>query len=115
MLYDYGMPEDNSKVNPDDTDVNLVPGLVEKVAIPILQHGLAHCWDMLSTKETRYAVSATNLVFTYVPLSSKGVSELVSVLRDRLSEAVSHLMVYNLTFCYFIYKFNFQVNYVLIL
>ncbi|KAI7737522.1 hypothetical protein M8C21_033525 [Ambrosia artemisiifolia] len=93
LLYDYGMPDDKSEVNPDDADVNLVPDLVEKVAIPILQHELAHCWDMLSTKETKNAVSATNLVFTYVPLSSKAVSELVSVLHDRLSEAVSHLMV----------------------
>ncbi|KAD3067197.1 hypothetical protein E3N88_35077 [Mikania micrantha] len=93
LLYDYGMPEDKSKVNPDDADVNLVPDLVERVAVPILQYELAHCWDMLSTKETKYAVSATNLVFTYVSLSSKAVGELVSVLRDRLSDAVSHLMV----------------------
>ncbi|KAJ0634207.1 putative intron Large complex component GCFC2 [Helianthus annuus] len=93
LLYDYGMPDDKSEVNPDDADVNLVPDLVEKVAVPILQHELAHCWDMLSTKETKNAVSATNLVFTYVPLSSKAVGELVSVLHDRLSEAVSHLMV----------------------
>ncbi|KAI3798719.1 hypothetical protein L1987_33997 [Smallanthus sonchifolius] len=93
LLYDYGLPDDKSKVNPDDADVNLVPDLVEKVAVPILQHELAHCWDMLSTKETKYAVSATNLVFTYVPLSSNAVSELVSVLHDRLSEAISHLMV----------------------
>ncbi|KAK9049646.1 hypothetical protein SSX86_031385 [Deinandra increscens subsp. villosa] len=93
LLYDYGMPEDKSEVNPDDADVNLVPDLVEKVAVPILQHELAHCWDMLSTKETKFAVSATNLVFTYVSLSSKAVSELVSVLRDRLSDAVSDLMV----------------------
>ncbi|KAI3818329.1 hypothetical protein L1987_12133 [Smallanthus sonchifolius] len=93
LLYDYGMPDDKSEVNSDDADVNLVPDLVEKIAVPILQHELAHCWDMLSTKETEYAVSATNLVFTYVPLSSKAMSELVSVLRDRLSEAVSHVMV----------------------
>ncbi|KAD3067201.1 hypothetical protein E3N88_35081 [Mikania micrantha] len=93
LLYDYGMPEDKSKVNPDDADVNLVPDLVERVAVPILQYELAHCWDMLSTKETKYAVSATNLVFTYVSLSSEAVGELVSVLRDRLSDAVSHLMV----------------------
>ncbi|KAD7116685.1 hypothetical protein R6Q59_006581 [Mikania micrantha] len=93
LLYDYGMPEDKSKVNPDDADANLVPDLVERVAVPILQYELAHCWDLLSTKETQYAVSATNLVFTYVSLSSKAVGELVYVLRDRLSDAVSHLMV----------------------
>lgn len=93
LLFNYGLPEDESEVNPDDADVNLVPDLVEKVAIPILQHEIAHCWDILSTKETKYAVSATNSVFTYVPLSSKAVSELVAVLRDRLSDAVANLTV----------------------
>lgn len=94
MLFNYGLPEDESEVNPDDADVNLVPDLVEKVAVPILQHEITHCWDMLSSKETKCAVSATNLVFRYVPLSSKVVGELVNVLRSRLSDAVANLMVY---------------------
>lgn len=93
LLFNYGLPEDENKVDPDDADVNLVPDLVEKVAIPILQHEISHCWDMFSTKETKCAVSATNLVFRYVPLSSKAVSELVAVLRDRLSDAVTNIMV----------------------
>ncbi|KVH97523.1 GC-rich sequence DNA-binding factor [Cynara cardunculus var. scolymus] len=73
LLFNYGLPEDESQINSDDADVNLVPDLVEKVAIPILQHEIAHCWDMLSTKETKCAVAATNLVFRYVPHSSKSV------------------------------------------
>nr|XP_043624493.1 transcriptional repressor ILP1 isoform X1 [Erigeron canadensis]XP_043624494.1 transcriptional repressor ILP1 isoform X2 [Erigeron canadensis]XP_043624496.1 transcriptional repressor ILP1 isoform X3 [Erigeron canadensis] len=93
LLFNYGLPEDESNVDPNDADVNLIPDLVEKVAIPILQYEIAHCWDMLSTKETKYAVAATSLVFRYVPLSSKAVSELVAVLRDRLSAAVANLMV----------------------
>ncbi|XP_024988150.1 transcriptional repressor ILP1 [Cynara cardunculus var. scolymus] len=93
LLFNYGLPEDESQINSDDADVNLVPDLVEKVAIPILQHEIAHCWDMLSTKETKCAVAATNLVFRYVPHSSKSVSELVAVLRDRLSDVVANLMV----------------------
>ncbi|XP_071705945.1 transcriptional repressor ILP1-like [Rutidosis leptorrhynchoides] len=93
LLFNYGLPTDESKVNPDDADVNLIPDLVEKVAIPILQHQISHCWDIFSTKETKFAVLATNLVFRYVPLSSKAVTELVAVLCDRLSDAVSNLMV----------------------
>lgn len=93
LLFNYGQPEDESKVDPEDADVNLVPALVEKVAIPILQHEVGQCWDMMSTKETKYAVSATNLVLRYVPLSSKAVSELVSALCNRLSDAVTNLMV----------------------
>ncbi|KAI3794409.1 hypothetical protein L1987_37040 [Smallanthus sonchifolius] len=38
LLYDYGLPDDKIKVNQDDADVNLVPDLVEKVVVPILQH-----------------------------------------------------------------------------
>lgn len=93
MLFNYGLPEDESKVDPDDADVNLVPDLIEKIAIPILQHEIGYCWDMMSTKETKLAVSATNLVFRYVPLSSNAVGELVRVLRDRLSDGVTNLMV----------------------
>ncbi|CAI9278141.1 unnamed protein product [Lactuca saligna] len=93
LLFNYGQPEEESKIDPDDADVNLVPDLIEKVAIPILQHEIGQCWDTLSTMETKNAVSATNLVFRYVPLSSKPVTDLVAVLRDRLSHAVADLMV----------------------
>lgn len=93
LLFNYGLPEDESKVDPDDADVNLVPDLIEKIAIPILQHEIGYCWDMMSTKETKLAVSATNLVFRYVPLSSNAVGEFVRVLRDRLSDGVTNLMV----------------------
>ncbi|WOH15459.1 hypothetical protein DCAR_0935000 [Daucus carota subsp. sativus] len=86
LLFDYGIPE-------DDADANIIPELVEKVAVPILHHQISYCWDMLSTRETEYAVTATSLVFRYVPLSSKALGELVAALRDRLSDAVSELTV----------------------
>lgn len=87
------MAEDGSDLNPNDADVNLVPELVEKVALPILHHEIAHCWDMLSTQETKNAVSATNLVINYVPASSEALSELLAVVRTRLEDAVTSLMV----------------------
>lgn len=93
LLFNYGMPEDGSDLNPDDADINLVPELVEKVALPILHHEIAHCWDMLSTRETKNAVSATNLVINYVPASSEALSELLAVVRTRLEDAVTSLMV----------------------
>ncbi|XP_071739401.1 transcriptional repressor ILP1-like [Rutidosis leptorrhynchoides] len=83
----------SSKVNPNDADVNLVPDLVEKVAIPILRHEISHCWDVFSAKETKCAVFATNLVFRYVPVSSKAIIDLVSILCNRLSDAVANLVV----------------------
>ncbi|KAL2546356.1 GC-rich sequence DNA-binding factor-like protein [Forsythia ovata] len=94
LLFNYGLPDDESKIGPDDdADANLIPELVGKLAIPILHHQLAFCWDILSTRETKYAVSAMNLVFRYVDLSSSDLGKLVAVLRDRLTDAVANLMV----------------------
>ncbi|CAA0818630.1 GC-rich sequence DNA-binding factor-like protein [Striga hermonthica] len=97
LLFNYGRPEDETKSSEgdtgDDADANIIPELVEKLAIPILHHQLAYCWDILSTRETKFAVSAMNLVIGYVDLSSSALGELVNVLRDRLTKAVADLIV----------------------
>lgn len=93
LLFNYGLPEDGSDLNPDDVDANLVPGLVEKIAIPILHHEIAHCWDMLSTQETKNAISATSLVINYVPATSEALSELLAAIRTRLADAVASIVV----------------------
>ncbi|KAL0372580.1 UNVERIFIED_CONTAM: Transcriptional repressor ILP1 [Sesamum calycinum] len=97
LLFNYGLQEDGNEISGEDAeadaDANLIPELVEKLAIPILHHQLAHCWDMLSTRETKYAVSAMNLIIRYVNLSSSALAELVTVLRDRLTKAVADLLV----------------------
>uniref|UniRef100_A0A7C9AF43 GCF C-terminal domain-containing protein n=1 Tax=Opuntia streptacantha TaxID=393608 RepID=A0A7C9AF43_OPUST len=93
LLFDFGVPEDGSEFGPDDADADLVPSLVEKVALPILHHDIAHCWDMLSTRETKNAVAATSLIINYVPASSEALKELIATIRDRLAEAVSDLVV----------------------
>ncbi|XWS20633.1 hypothetical protein CRYUN_Cryun31cG0119400 [Craigia yunnanensis] len=90
LLFNYGSHEDGSFA-PDDA--NLVPALVEKVALPLLHHEISHCWDMLSTQETKNAVSATSLIIDYVPASSEGLTELLVTIRTRLSDAVTDIMV----------------------
>ncbi|KAF2312321.1 hypothetical protein GH714_034199 [Hevea brasiliensis] len=85
--------EDGSDLSPDDADSNLVPELVEKVAIPILHHEIAHCWDRLSTQETKNAVYATSLVTNYVPASSEALAELLVAIHARLADAVANIMV----------------------
>ncbi|XAR64176.1 hypothetical protein NMG60_11024421 [Bertholletia excelsa] len=92
LLYNYGI-EDENNISPEDSDADLVPQLVEKVALPILHHAIAHCWDLLSTLETKNAVSATDLVVRYVPASSQALVDLVAVLHDRLADAIAELMV----------------------
>lgn len=99
MLFNYGLPEDENEISEaDDADANLIPALIEKLAIPILHHQLSSCWDILSTRETKYAVSSMNMIIDYVDLSSPALGELVSVLRDRLTKAVADLMVVFLNF-----------------
>ena len=94
MLFNYGFPEDGSFA-PDDA--NLVPALVEKVALPLLHHEISHCWDILSTQETKNAVSATSLIIDYVPASSEALTELLITIRTRLSDAVTDIMVFTLS------------------
>ncbi|KAL6543753.1 hypothetical protein OROGR_010250 [Orobanche gracilis] len=93
LLFNYGLPQEKTEISEADADANLIPELVEKVAVPVLRHQLAYCWDILSTRETKYAVSAMKLVISYVDLSSSALGELVTVLRDRLTKAVADLVV----------------------
>ncbi|XP_074269635.1 transcriptional repressor ILP1 [Silene latifolia] len=93
LLFDYGVPADGSEFSSDDVDANLIPGLVEKVALPILHHDIAHCWDMLSGRESKNAVSATSVIINYVPISSEALKELIATIRARLAEAVANLVV----------------------
>ncbi|XP_020269392.1 transcriptional repressor ILP1-like [Asparagus officinalis] len=93
LLFEYGLPGRDEDFDPEDADANLIPELVEKVALPILHHEILHCWDMFSTKRTENAVFATNLVVTYVPVSSKALQELLSVVCSRLTQAITNLSV----------------------
>ncbi|CAL8994887.1 unnamed protein product [Prunus brigantina] len=93
LLADYNLPEDGSDFAPDDADANLVPDLVEKVALPILHHQVVHCWDILSTRETKNAVAATSVVTDYVPPSSEALADLLVAIRTRLADAVTNLTV----------------------
>ncbi|KHG25620.1 GC-rich sequence DNA-binding factor 1 [Gossypium arboreum] len=76
LLFNYGFCEDGSSAL-DDSDANLIPALVEKIALPVLHHEISHCWDLLSTQETKNAVSATSLIIDYVPTWSPLVMKAV--------------------------------------
>lgn len=87
------MPKNGAEFDPGDADADLIPQLVEKVALPVLHHEIAHCWDLLSTRVTRNAVSAMSLVVTYVPASSEALQELLATIHTRLADAVANLIV----------------------
>ncbi|KAI4357865.1 hypothetical protein L6164_001787 [Bauhinia variegata] len=95
LLFNYGLPEDGKDFVHDnaDVDLDLVPNLVEKVAIPILQYEILHCWDMLSQRETVNAIAATRLIVDHVSVESKALEGLLDSIRTRLSDAVANLTV----------------------
>ncbi|KAJ1694676.1 hypothetical protein LUZ63_011374 [Rhynchospora breviuscula] len=88
-LFEYGFLESKD----EDSDMNLVPCLVEKVALPIFHHEIAHCWDVLSTKQTQNAVSSANMLISYLSPSTRALHELLAVVNTRLTEAVNSLNV----------------------
>eukprot|EP00897_Mesotaenium_endlicherianum_P004343 jgi/Mesen1/3937/ME000209S02941 len=94
-LFDYGMPAGAAaeEPDPDDPDANLVPKLVEKVALPALHADVAHCWDPLSTAGTRRAVAAVQEVLIYVAADSEALRELLAGVRTRLIQAVTAAQV----------------------
>lgn len=93
-MFTYGLPEDGKDVHDGDVDLELVPNLVEKVALPILHFEISHCWNMLSQQETVNAIAATKLIVQHVSHESEALAELLVSIRTRLADAVANLMVY---------------------
>ncbi|KAJ7954054.1 GC-rich sequence DNA-binding factor 1 [Quillaja saponaria] len=95
LLFTYGFPEDGGDFAHDDNDADLelVPNLVEKVALPILHHEIAICWDMLSKQETENAIAATKLIVKHVSHKSEALADLLVAIRTRLADAVANLTV----------------------
>jgi GC-rich sequence DNA-binding factor len=90
VLFDYGV---QNEADPNDPDVDLVPALVEKVALPILQHRIKHCWDVLSTRSTKNAVNAVHMIIDYLPASHDGLHQLVASVKSHLADAIADISV----------------------
>ncbi|KAK4263748.1 hypothetical protein QN277_029123 [Acacia crassicarpa] len=95
LLFTYGLPKDDKDLvhDDDDADLELVPSLVEKVALPILQYEIAHCWDMLSQQETVNAITTTKLIVQHVSHESEALADLLVSIRTRLADAVANITV----------------------
>ena len=94
-MFSYGLPDDGKIFVCDDSDVDLelVPNLVEKVALPILHYEISHCCDMLSQQETMNAIAATKLIVQHMSHESEALADLLVSIRTRLADAVANLMV----------------------
>ncbi|CAL0308003.1 unnamed protein product [Lupinus luteus] len=93
LLFTYGLPEDGNDFVNDDGDVDLVPNLVEKVALPVLHYEISHCWDMLSQQETANAINATKLIVQHLSHESEALADLLVSIRTRLADAVAKITV----------------------
>ncbi|CAJ1807964.1 unnamed protein product [Sphenostylis stenocarpa] len=95
LLFTYGLREDGKDFVHDggDADLELVPNLVEKVALPILHYEISHCWDMLSQQETMNAIAATKLIVQHISHESEALADLLVSIRARLADAVANLTV----------------------
>ncbi|CAL4920178.1 unnamed protein product [Urochloa decumbens] len=92
VLLEYGMQNKEIKsasVSKDD----VVPVLVEKVALPILHHRIKHCWDVLSTQRTENAVHAIRMVISYLQETSEDLHQLLVSVKSRLAQAIADLSV----------------------
>ncbi|KAL4307896.1 hypothetical protein HN51_042327 [Arachis hypogaea] len=95
LLFSYGLSGDGKDFVHDenDADLELVPNLVEKVALPILHYEISHCWDMFSQQQTINAIAATKLVVQHVSHESEALADLLVSIRTRLADAVANHMV----------------------
>ncbi|RZB52924.1 Transcriptional repressor ILP1, partial [Glycine soja] len=77
LLFTYGLPEDGKDFVQDDgdADLELVPNLVAKVALPILHYEISGCWDMLGQQETVNAIAATKLIVQQVSHESEALAD----------------------------------------
>lgn len=101
-MFTYGLREDGKDLvhDDDDVDLELVPNLVEKVALPMLQYEIVHCWDMLSQQETVNAIAATKLIVQHVSHESEALADLLVSIRSRLADAVTNVTVMSLMFLF---------------
>ena len=94
LLFDYGVRADGKPMEEDDADMNLIPKLVEKVALPVLYHEVAHCWDVLSTEGSKRAVKAVQEMLIYVDAAtSEPLQDLLAAVYTRMANAVTALEV----------------------
>jgi GC-rich sequence DNA-binding factor len=96
LLFDYGMQVNGKKVEEGDADINLILELVEKVALPVLHHEIAHCWDALSTERSKHTIATFQEMLIYVDVSRESLHGLLAAAHACMAEAVLAVEVMNM-------------------
>lgn len=91
QLFDYGMPQDPSDLDPTDPDANLVPQLVQKLVLPLARQLLAGVWSPYSRRQSQAAAAMLADLLVYVPAEQEELQEVVRAVQAKLEEAVGGL------------------------
>eukprot|EP00903_Cladosiphon_okamuranus_P007275 g7051.t1 len=95
-LFDFSgdiPPPESAGYGPDeDPDQNLVPQLVEKVALPLVAERLSAAYDAMSRQQTACLVSAVSEILVYDP-AEESLKTLLGAAREALQAAVRSLCI----------------------
>eukprot|EP00752_Nemacystus_decipiens_P001258 g1256.t1 len=95
-LFDFSgdiPPPESAGYGPDeDPDQNLVPQLVEKVALPLVAERLSTAYDAMSRRQTACLVSAVSEILVYDP-AEESLKTLLGAAREAFQVAVRNLCV----------------------
>jgi hypothetical protein len=76
-----------------ESGANLLSKFLFQVALPILNHLLAHCWDPQSSDRTARTAAAVSEILIYVPPESEAVREMLSAVQAKIADVVEKLVV----------------------
>lgn len=83
-LFDYGMGGSSIE---DDEDANLVPTIMEKLLVPIIEHAVKECWDATSVEQSNRIVAVVKELLVYLePSSCEPMAKLLAVAKSKLHE-----------------------------
>eukprot|EP00898_Chlorokybus_atmophyticus_P003611 jgi/Chlat1/4250/Chrsp27S04319 len=93
-LFDYGLhTEGAAKPDPDDADSELVPHLVEHIAVPAISYVVEKCWDPRSVSQSEAVSAAVKELLIYVPAESDAMQEVLNMVRSRLTQTIAEFVL----------------------
>ncbi|KAK3239221.1 hypothetical protein CYMTET_50841 [Cymbomonas tetramitiformis] len=93
QLVDYGMPGPGEAAPAAaDLDENLVPEIMRKVVLPIVQHSV-DCWDPLSSRQTESLCACMRELLIYVNPEDDVVQELLETAYKRMVSAAEEVVL----------------------
>ena len=85
-LFDYGMPtQEDEMSSTDDADANLVPALIEKLLVPVVDHAVRVCWEPSSVEQSQRLSAVMKEMLIYLePVECSAMSDLLTSVKKKL-------------------------------